>query len=210
MSLGSHQTSVGKSQDHITPKWVIDRLGPFELDPAAANPRPWDCATRNFTEAEDGLSQCWFGRVFLNPPFNRYVVGRWIERLAEHGCGTALLHARTEAGWFEPIWRSASAILFMADRLHFHRPDGTRQPANSGAPPILVAFGNVDAKRLSESGIAGSFVTDWALLPGQPSRQSAIPSISRSRSASTNIPRIFKTKEIATVVQLDLPLEESK
>jgi hypothetical protein len=28
----------------------------------------------------------------------------------EHGRGIALLHARTEAGWFEPIWESAAAI----------------------------------------------------------------------------------------------------
>src|SRR5262249_46865689 len=57
----------------------------------------------------------------------------WIARLAEHGNGITLLHARTEAGWFEPIWQRAAAILFLADRIHFHRPDGSRQPANSGA-----------------------------------------------------------------------------
>ena len=27
MTLGSHQACVGKSQDHITPRWIIDRLG---------------------------------------------------------------------------------------------------------------------------------------------------------------------------------------
>ena len=24
MTLGSHQTAIGKSQDHITPRWIID------------------------------------------------------------------------------------------------------------------------------------------------------------------------------------------
>jgi DNA N-6-adenine-methyltransferase (Dam) len=161
MTLGSHQTSVGRSQVHCTPKWIIDTLGPFDLDPAAADPRPWSCAQHNFTEAEDGLSQRWFGRVFLNPPFNRYEVGCWIERLAEHGCGTALQHARTEARWFEPCWRHASGILFLADRLHFHRPDGSRQPANSGAPAVLISFGETDLARLRTSGIAGVLVTEW-------------------------------------------------
>jgi hypothetical protein len=88
-------------------------------------------------------------------------VGRWVARLAEHGCGTALLHARTEAGWFEPIWQHATAILFMADRIKFCRPDGTEQPANSGAPPILAAFGNEDLIRLRTSGIPGALVTAW-------------------------------------------------
>jgi hypothetical protein len=161
MTLGSHQKSVGKSQSHITPKWLLDRLGAFDLDPCAADPRPWDCARVNYVEASDGLSQPWFGRVFLNPPFDRYVVARRIRRLVEHGRGTALLHARTEAGWFEPCWQQASGILFMADRIHFHRPDGSRQLANSGAPPRVVAFGEQDLMELRASGIAGALVARW-------------------------------------------------
>jgi hypothetical protein len=163
MALGSHQTTVGKSQSHITPKFIIDALGPFDLDPASANPRPWNCAERNITEVEDGLATAWpiGARVYLNPPFNRYEVGRWIQKLADHGRGIALLHARCEAAWFEPIWKRASGILFMADRIHFHRPDGTRHPANSGAPPVLVSFGTEDLERLRRCGIAGNLVTSW-------------------------------------------------
>jgi hypothetical protein len=162
MTLGSHQQCIGKTQNHLTPFWLIDRLGPFDTDPCAAvPPRPWNCAQVNFTEQDDGLRQVWRGRCWVNPPYDRRVVGRWIERLAEHGHGIALLHARTEAGWFEPVWRHASGILFMADRIHFHRPDGSRQPANSGAPPVLVAFGAEDLERLRRSGIEGALVTDW-------------------------------------------------
>jgi hypothetical protein len=160
MTLGSHQRAVGKSQVHLTPKWIIDELGPFTTDPAAAPPpRPWDCAVLNFCEG--GLQRNWYGRVWLNPPFDRYSVGQWIQRLAEHGRGTALLHARTEAAWFEPIWRSASGILFMADRIKFCRCDGSEQPFNSGAPPVLVAFGGRDLTQLRVSGIAGTLVTRW-------------------------------------------------
>ena len=65
MTLGSHQTCIGKSQVHITPQWILERLGPFDVDPCAADPRPWDCAKQNITEAEDGLSKEWNGRVFL-------------------------------------------------------------------------------------------------------------------------------------------------
>ena len=159
MTLGSHQTTVGKSQVHITPKWIIDKLGPFDLDPCAADPRPWNCARFNYSR--DGLTLPWEKRVWLNPPFDRYDVGNWIRRLAEHGDGTALLHARTETEWFEPIWEHALAILFMADRIKFYRPDGSEQPANSGAPPVLVAFGPVDVARLNQSGIPGTLVTEW-------------------------------------------------
>jgi hypothetical protein len=172
MTLGSHQTAIGKSQSHITPRWILEALGPFELDPCAADPRPWSCATVNLTA--NGFEQRWTGRTWLNPPFNRHEVGRWIDRLARHGDGIALLHARTEAGWFEPIWRSAAAILFMARRIKFCRPDGSKQPANSGAPPVLAAFGRANAEHLKRSGIPGSLVTGWTI------QGSRIESLSRA------------------------------
>lgn len=173
MTLGSHQSTVGKSQTHFTPRNIIEALGPFDLDPCAGDPRPWDCAATNYIEADDGLSRGWLGRVWLNPPFNRYDVGRWIQRLADHGQGTALLHARTETAWFRPIWRKASAILFLADRVIFFKADGSPQtisdpaskhfgkPANSGAPVVLAAFGAADAARLRTCGLAGEIVTAW-------------------------------------------------
>lgn len=159
MTLGSHQKTIGDSQIWITPKWIIDALGPFDLDPCSNYHQPWPCADCGFTER--GLDRKWYGRVWLNPPFHRYEVASWVRRLAEHNCGTALLHARTEAEWFEPVWAKASAILFLADRLYFHYPDGRRAEANSGAPACLIAFGPEDADRLSKSCIAGFLVTKW-------------------------------------------------
>ncbi|HMA70046.1 MAG TPA: DNA N-6-adenine-methyltransferase [Xanthobacteraceae bacterium] len=158
MTLGSHQRSVGASQAHLTPEWLVRALGSFDLDPCAADPRPWDCAMVNYTEADDGLSREWRGRIWLNPPFHRYEVGAWIQRLADHGCGVALLHARLETKWFLPVWRKASAILFLKRRLIFLRPDGSEcrtsngERANSGAPVCLISFGADDAERLREFG----------------------------------------------------------
>jgi hypothetical protein len=160
VTLGSHQRTVGSSQNWITPRWIIEALGPFDCDPCAADPRPWNCATaENYTDR--GLDRPWDGRVWLNPPFNRYTVGAWIRRLAAHGIGTALLHARTEASWFAPVWECASGILFLASRIHFHHPDGSRARANSGAPPVLVAFGASDLERLEHAPIAGNLISQW-------------------------------------------------
>ena len=172
MTLGSHQRTIGKSQVHLTPKWLIDTLGPFDLDPCAATVRPWDCAARNITEAEDGLTADWGSSdnmVWLNPPFDRRIVASWIAKLARHGNGIALVHARTETEWFRPIWQGADVILFLSNRLTFCTPagdqvtvlnkmTGKRQPANSGAPVVLAAFGNKAAWRLRTSHIPG-----WAV-----------------------------------------------
>ena len=81
MALGSHQRSIGKTQVHITPRRIIDAVGPFDLDPCAADPRPWDCAKTNWSER--GLDRPWFGFVYENPPFHRYQVGEWVACLAQ-------------------------------------------------------------------------------------------------------------------------------
>lgn len=64
---------LSKSAKWGTPKPVIEFaravLGEIDLDPASSaefNQRVG--AKRYFTEEDDGLSQLWIGRVFLNPP----------------------------------------------------------------------------------------------------------------------------------------------
>jgi hypothetical protein len=185
MTIGSHQRTIGRSQVHITPFRIIQVLGPFDLDPCAADPRPWDCARINWTSGS--LEREWPKDLFiyLNPPFNQYVAGKFVACLAQHGHGILLLHARTETAWFEPVWKSASSILFLADRLHFHLPDGSRQPANSGAPLILAAFGDEAAQRLHRCGIAGALVTHWHNQPaGSGLRRPVPPSIAQDEAAA--------------------------
>ena len=177
MTLGSHQATVGKTQSWITPKFIIDDLGPFDYDPCACDPQPWPCATIQVTER--GLQHKWVGRVWLNPPFNRYEVGDWIGKLANHGSGIALVHARTEAEWFLPIWRQARAIGFLTERLYFHYPDGRRADANSGAPAVLAAFSEADKARLLRSKIPMYIATDWhaplAFSPANPTEDVGCP-----------------------------------
>lgn len=55
----------------LTPRYVLDLLGQFDTDPCAATVRPWDCASVNYTEADNGLLLPWVGRVWLNPPYGK-------------------------------------------------------------------------------------------------------------------------------------------
>ncbi len=80
-------------------------------------------------------------------------------RLVEHNNGIALVFARTETKmFFDHVWGKASGILFIQGRINFHRPDGTRASANSGAPSVLIAYGPEALRRLLASNIAGQLI----------------------------------------------------
>lgn len=158
-SMGSHQSARADTTTWLTPPHVIEALGKFDVDPCAApSPRPWPTATRHIELPEDGLEATWEGRVWLNPPYS-FAAWKWLSKLAEHGRGTALIFARTEtAGFVEQVWGKATGVLFLHGRLYFHKADGTRAGANSGAPSCLVAYGQDDADRLMTCGLPGTYV----------------------------------------------------
>lgn len=149
-SIGSHQSARAKSVDWLTPPDIIDSLGPFDLDPCCPPNMPWQTARLMLTPQDDGLAHTWRGRIWLNPPYGRDV-GPWLERLALHGQGTALIFARTETEFFvQHVWQAATAtaIMFLYGRLYFHYPDGSRAKMNGGAPSVLIAYGHHDAMKL--------------------------------------------------------------
>jgi hypothetical protein len=157
--IGGHHSHKMGTDVWLTPRHILDALGPFDLDPCSApDPEAWPTAREHITLPTDGLSVPWRGRVWLNPPYGN-IGWRWLRRLADHGTGTALLFARTETkGFVETVWNRASAVMFLHGRLHFHHADGTGAKANSGAPSCLVAYGDSDVEKLLSSGLDGTVV----------------------------------------------------
>jgi hypothetical protein len=160
--IGSHTSpNVGATDEWLTPPEIIDALGPFDLDPCASVIRPWPTARYHYTVDDLGSMQPWFGRVWLNPPYNAEL-GTWLDRLANHGKGTALVFARTETeAFFAQVWRRARALRFLEGRLYFYDVTGRRAADNSGGPSVLVAYGDEDAERLAAAHIRGAFVYGW-------------------------------------------------
>ena len=158
MSIGGHHNPIAKSEIWLTPPYILKALGDFDLDPCAMIDQPWKTAAAHYTVHDDGLSQPWHGRVWLNPPYGRRTA-YWMKRLCAHGNGVALIFARTEtAMFFESIWDQATALLFFEGRISFHFPSGQRAPANSGAPSVLVAYGKENAIALETSKLDGAIV----------------------------------------------------
>ena len=157
--IGGHTlTGQGATDIWLTPRHVLNALGEFDLDPCAApDPTIWTTAKCHYTE--NGLTQKWFGRVWCNPPYGKQT-GTWLNRLADHGTGVALIFARTETEmFFESVWNRADAILFLEGRLFFHYPNGARGKSNSGGPSCLIAYGKSDVEVLRTCTLKGQFVT---------------------------------------------------
>ena len=155
-----------------TPRWIIDTLGPFDLDPCAppADVRPYEIAPTAYTRDDDGLSREWHGTVWMNPPYSRVLLRRFCERMAAHGNGIALLVNRQDRSasgrllpsgrknllWQEVIFPTAKSMIFMRHRVKFLRPDGTTGSPFFGS--CLVAWGDGCDRRLRGSGIEGKYV----------------------------------------------------
>lgn len=159
--IGGHHSHRVLKDEWLTPPEIIEALGPFDLDPCAPIIRPWATATAHYTIVDDGLAHAWHGYVFCNPPYGA-ATGIWLKKLADHGDGIALIFARTETDMFvSQVWGRASALLFLYGRLHFHHVTGERAQNNSGAPSVLIAYGERAVESLKNSGLSGAFVSDW-------------------------------------------------
>ncbi len=149
-----------RSNEWYTPPTVLNALPSFDLDPCSpVEPIPWSTARRHYTIRDNGLAQPWDGHVWLNPPYDD--TPRWVQRLADHGDGIALLFARSETGWwFSHVWPRTSGILFLKGRVGFIPADGGQQATahNAASPSALVAFGNWAADVLRALPLPGAFV----------------------------------------------------
>lgn len=128
--MGSHQSASMKNDEWLTPPYILNALGEFDLDPCSPVSRPWATANNHYTIKDDGLSKDWFGKVWCNPPYGTEV-SKWLKKLAEHGNGIALIFARTETKmFFDHVWNKADALLFIEGRLSFYDINGQMAKAN--------------------------------------------------------------------------------
>jgi hypothetical protein len=159
MTLFGLEQQQATSDDYYTPAWVFQRLGlRFDLD-VCSPPEgvPWIPADRFFTMADDGLSQEWTGRVWMNPPYSN--VTPWWDRFASHGNGVALMPT-AKALWLNDVWRDADAVVIPvgtsargrgAGDMDFHRPGDTK-PVRIWFPVIFAAFGDECVEALARLG----------------------------------------------------------
>jgi ParB family chromosome partitioning protein len=134
---------VGRStgnNEWYTPTKLIELarevMGGIDCDPATSElANETVKATKIFTVDDDGRAQEWNGRVWMNPPYARPLMGDFAEAVSskfesgdiEQAC--ILVNNATETKWFQRLLGAASAVCFPKSRIKFLDPQG-----NPGAP----------------------------------------------------------------------------
>ncbi len=154
----SFEKSKKSTDEWYTPKEIIYSLGEFDLDPCSGIKPLFDTAKIMYNKNDDGLSKEWKGRVWLNPPYSRPLIEQFVERMAEHNNGIALLFNRFDSKMFQDIvLEKATAMKLLKGRIKFYRPDGTKGES-PGCGSVLFSFGEYDAYVLKTCPIEGKFV----------------------------------------------------
>jgi len=141
------------SNEWYTPPKYLDAvrlvMGGIDLDPAScAEANEVVQATHFYTIKQDGLSQEWWGRVFLNPPYGRSKgesnqkiwSARLIQQYETGNVTEAILLVNAVPGckWFRPLWNYP--LCFVEGRIKFY--DGKRTPKNSTHDSVFVYMGS--------------------------------------------------------------------
>lgn len=130
-----------------TPPWLVGQLaaefGPFDLDPAATAENAK--APVFYTADDDGLTQPWKGRVWLNPPYGR-TIGAWLAKAAaEVASGRAelvccLVPAKPDTRWWRDAAAAAPLVRFWPGRIKF----GDAGPAPF--PSAVIVLGRLPGR----------------------------------------------------------------
>jgi phage N-6-adenine-methyltransferase len=115
-----------------TPAAIIELartvMGKIDLDPASnADAQEIVKAAKYYTRDNDGLTQQWAGRVWLNPPWSYPLVEQFIQKLVEEfetrriREAVVLVNNATDTEWFQTLAKVA-IVMFARKRISCWRP----------------------------------------------------------------------------------------
>ena len=110
-------------------------LGEIDLDPATcADAQQLVQAKSFYTLEDDGLSQPWYGRVYLNAPYSRGVMDAFIHKLLVSSAVEAwivLANNATETKWAQRLLVASRLVCFLSSRVDFIDAAGVPQTNNN-------------------------------------------------------------------------------
>jgi phage N-6-adenine-methyltransferase len=141
-----HLANNSGENEWYTPSQYIEAarvvMGGIDLDPASNDiAQETVKAESYFTIQDDGLTNQWHGRIWLNPPYSKDLLYPFIDKLLtelEAGRVTeaiVLTNNATDTAWFHRAEELARLICFTRGRIDFLTPSG-----DGGAPLQGQAF----------------------------------------------------------------------
>ena len=101
-------------------------MGGIDCDPASCKlAQTYIKAKVYYSKDEDGLTKRWNGRVFMNPPYSRALIGKFVQHLLTDGCVTeyiTLTNNSTATKWGQMLIQGSELICFMEKRIQFLSP----------------------------------------------------------------------------------------
>lgn len=156
--MKNFNTNTENNEVWLTPLNIIESLGVFDLDPCSPINRPWNTAKNHLTIEDESLLHNWEGRVWLNPPYGKYME-KFMEKMALHNNGIALIYARTDTkALHKYMFPFAESILFIEGRIKFCYPDGTQSKTAGNAPSILIGYNEYNSEMIDKSKIKGHHI----------------------------------------------------
>ncbi len=149
----------GENEWYTPPKYIESCHKLFdgiELDPASSiEAQKYIQALKYFTKEDDGLVEKWEGYTWMNPPYSKDLIEKFINKIVAHyragdiPAAVVLVNNATETSWFYTLIKTAAAVVFTKGRIKFIDKNGNP----SGAPlqgQALVYLGTMPEMFLAE------------------------------------------------------------
>jgi hypothetical protein len=165
----SVEAALGKEKAHVshnsgnmewyTPPEYIEAatacLGCIDVDPASCEIANQTVqAVRYYSQEDNGLTQPWAGKVWINPPYAQPLILQFAQALLNKFAGGEVESAiwlsnnATETAWFQQLMTAASAICLPKTRVKFLDPAG--QPAAQPLQGQVLIYLGPEPDRFAE------------------------------------------------------------
>ena len=154
--MSAHVSKNSGEIEWYTPGEIVERarivMGGIDLDPASSGIAQRTVQSGQYYTAEDnGLTKEWVGRVWMNPPYARDLIGNFISKLIYSPKVTmacVLVNNATETRWGQDLLNFGRIVCFPFKRIRFLSPEGERGTPLQGQ--MIVGVGEIDVVRFRD------------------------------------------------------------
>lgn len=158
MMAAHNPQKAGGEDEWYTPSNYVEAarkvMGCIDLDPASSHAAQETVqAERFFSIENDGLTQEWGGKVWMNPPYSDPLIHHFSEKLIAEVTADrvqqaiVVTHNCTDTLWFHRLEEISAALCFTRGRIAFVDPQGDRTSPTRGH--VFFYIGD-DVEKFSE------------------------------------------------------------